>query len=257
MIYPSQYRLGIAIGLLACLPAHALQLTFAVPNSPPNRLTEMSQALLTEAAHRLGHELRFLPLPQERGLASVDAGTLDGDSLRSTDLDLKSYTRLTRINVVIADDELVAFGVGKVFTPHGLKSIRPFSVASTRIKELEQLGNGYHFTFVATDIQAFEMLRRGRVKLAVFPRSVLCPARKAGYSDLTIQEPALQHLEFVAHLSIRHEKLARQFERTLLDMRRDGSMERIQAPIRRKWANCSAATTPPAFRPVCTDGRDC
>lgn len=240
MILARQYGFALALGLLVCLPAHARRLTFAIPNGAPNMLTEMSQAVLTEAAHRLGQELTFLPLPQERSLTSVNGGLLDGDALRSTDLELKPYPGLTRINIPIADDELVAYGIGKVFTPRGLKSIKPYTVASARIKELEQLGSGYRFTFVANDMQAFEMLRRGRVNLVVLPRSVRCTVQKAGYSDVSIQEPALEHLEFVAHLSIRHEKLARQFERTLARMRQDGSLERIQASVRRKWAHCGA-----------------
>jgi polar amino acid transport system substrate-binding protein len=231
--------LVVSVALLSSLTASAVRLTLAVPISKKNMLTEMSQAVLSEAARRLGDELIFEPLPQERALVNINAGVLDGDSLRSVDLDLKPYPNLVRVRVPIAYDDLVAYGIGKVFKPAGLASLKPYKVVTIRIKELEQLGPEYRFTFVASNDQAFNMLRLGRVDLAVLPRSVSCEAVHAGYNEILVQEPALEHVEFVAHLHKSHAGLAREMERTLLQMKKDGSMARIQNEVHRKWSRCN------------------
>jgi hypothetical protein len=174
--------LAISTGLIMHEPVQAATLTLAAPISQANMITEMSQAVLKEAASRLGYELIIKPLPPERALVLINTGLLDGDSLRSTDLDLRPFPNLIRVNVPIADDDLVAYGIGKVLRPTSIKSIKPYSVASTHIKEMDQLGSSYHFSFVESKIQAFQMLRLGRVQLVVLPRSTFCEVIAAGYT---------------------------------------------------------------------------
>jgi len=93
-------------------------------------------------------------------------------------------------------------------------------------------------TFLTEDAHVFEMLKLGRIDLAILPRGAGCLPAQMGYPEITVQEPPLQKILFTFYLNRRHLVLARQFESTLRHMQEEGELARIQQGVRNKWSRC-------------------
>lgn len=199
---------------------------------------EASHAVLAEAYRRLGHRLVLVKLPPERALVMANQGLLDGDLMRSQTVIEREYANLVRVDFVVAEDEFAAFGIGHVVSPDGWMSLKPYRLASGRVRPLLDYQDRLKITFVSLARQGFALLRARRAELFIMLRSNTCQASRAGFPDIEIQEPAIEKVRFYHYLNNRHAALAQSLASVLQAMQRDGSLARITQAVQQRWARC-------------------
>lgn len=199
---------------------------------------EASHAVLAEAYRRLGHRLVLVKLPPERALVMANQGLLDGDLMRSQSGIESTYANLVRVDFVVAEDEYAAFGIGRVVSPDGWMSLKPYRLASGRIRPLLDYQDRLKITFVSSARQGLALLRARRAELFIMLRSNTCQVSHAGFPDVEIQEPAIEKVRFYHYLNNRHAELARSLVSVLQGMQRDGSLARITQAVQQRWVRC-------------------
>ena len=243
-------RYTIVLFCLGCLPwtAEAREFIFASA-SEPYLARDIAEAMITAAYQRLGHTVQFKHVPLERALFEANSGMVDGEAERAV-MGFVQYPGLVPIRVPVAEDEFVAYGKGNLLKVSGWASLKPWRLVSIRgIKRIEALGPDYKLEFVGSAEQLFRFLQMGRADIGILTRGNTCIPLQLGITDIKIQEPAIENIQFYHHLNERHSALIPQIEATLQEMQKDGSSQRIKDEIRNRWTRCSNVATKQTISP--------
>jgi len=233
--------LALALALCGAGPARCGTIVLNTANDPPNATddhTGICDRIMAEAFKRLGLALEIVKLPSERALINANEGLDDGNFARVEGLE-KQYPNLIRVAEAITTFEFVAFTAAGTFKTTGWGSLKPYNVGIiTGWKILENnISDVKSLTKVRDEKLLFGLLAAGRADVVVYDRrqgqAVL---KHIGLRGMTVLEPPLAVKSMYPYLHKRHAGLVPRLERTLREMRGDGTFNRIAAEVQRSPA---------------------
>lgn len=231
----------VALALAGASPARSGAIVLNTSNDPPNATddhTGLCDRIMIEAFKRLGLALEIVNLPSERALINANEGLDDGNFARVEGLE-KQYPNLIRVAEEITTFEFVAFTTRDAFKPSGWESLKPYDVGIiTGWKILESNITGVKsLTKVRDEKLLFGLLAAGKADVVVYDRRQgRVVLRQLGLRGITAREPPLAVRGMYPYLHKRHADLVPRLERTLREMRRDGTLRRIAAETLRPGA---------------------
>jgi len=217
---------------LAMPKSHARELHLVTPSSPPIIASPDNPGYMTliarEAFQRIGVHITIDTLPAERCLINSNSGLDDGDLVRVAGLE-KTYPNLIRVPEKVMDFEFVAFTLNKGIRIKNLAELAPYSVAYvTGWKFYEQrIKQAREITKVRNLAELFELLQKGRSEIVLAERwQGLWAANQSRVKARPLQPPfKIAHMYI--YLNKRHAALVPKVAQALLDMKKDGSFQRI------------------------------
>jgi polar amino acid transport system substrate-binding protein len=223
--------------LIPALPATA-ELFELNTSYPPPYGTEDEQGILDrvlrEAFSRIGHDVRFLPLPAERALLDANSGIADGVVARVQGIEAL-YPNLLRVpSATIASRDFVAFsreGVGPI---RNWDDLVPFNVVYVRGWKIVEQNVPQAKSVLAVDgtRRAFRLLSRGRADVVINARlDGSLVARQERIGNLMIHEPPLTSLSLYPYLHVDHYAIVPDLAAALDAMKADGSFARIHRDV--------------------------
>ncbi len=223
----------LAAGIFLC-PGMARGKTFLLNTSSTYPLSTPEgngslDLIIREAFRRIGMDVKIVRVPSERGLVDADRGIDDGDFVRVAGLE-KMYPNLVRVPEPICDFEFTVFTKDLSIRINGWRSLKPYNVGIiTGWNILERNITGTRSLTEVGDANAlFELLAHGRVDLVVFDRvegdAVI---KKLGLSEIIALKPYLSKQGMYLYLNRRYAGLAPRLAAALLEMKRNGDMQRL------------------------------
>ena len=174
-------------------------------------------------------EVSLARLPTERALANVNAGIDDGDMFRIGGLQ-KTYPDMLQVPEPIFGFEFVGFTTGLDFPVPGFKSLAGYEVgivSGWKFYE-NRPAIGRHVTFVRSIEQLFELLRLGRIDVALLERyQGLWWAKRDAKIDVRVLEPPFGREGMFIYLNRRHAALVPRLADAIRAMKADGTYERL------------------------------
>jgi len=194
--------------------------------------TNIATRILTEAYARLGITLKVEVMPGERSLVSANTGITDGELYRKDGID-KLYPNLRVVPIPLMQYEIVAFCRCVPFAVNGWASLKPYRIGFVKgIKIIEQNTVGMQIEPVGTLKQAFLKLELGRTDLVVTNRaSGIATLRSEHLNDVIVLQPTLADFPVYHYVSKSYEDLVPKLTEVLLQMKKEGKLERIQREI--------------------------
>ena len=183
----------------------------------------------TEAFRRIGVTVKTVKLPAERGLINANQGIHDGEMLRVGGLD-KIYRNLVMVPEKIMDGHFVAFSKKDIDLSTGWRALAPYSVVFINgWKILEKnVPAKTSVVKVRSATLLFPMLELGRADIVLYEEwgglYLL-----AGYKPTTIRElkPPLASRPLYMYLNKAHQEMVPRVSNALLQMKADGSYQKI------------------------------
>ena len=208
-------RLTLATGALPPLTAAAGQPGFL-------------DALAEEMFGRVGLDVTLVVLPFERALINANAGTEDGDMFRAAGFE-KDFPNLVVVPEKVLDLDFVAYTLRpdvQVRDWNELASYRVGYVTGWKILE-RNVKAAREITTVRAIDHLFPLLASGRIDVALItPWQGVRLGRPSGLA-LRALEPPLARVPMFIYLHRRHEALVAPLTAALLELKRDGSWQRL------------------------------
>ncbi len=205
---------------------------FGTLSAPDTPIFIKVQAILTEAFKRNGYEFSLVSLPGLRSLLDADNGILDGDAYRIFSLNSENqYNNLIRIEepVYIIDQSVWS---NKDIEINGWESLRDYRlIYQSGSKIIENNLNFFQESYAVNSLkQAFLMITLDRGDITI-------TSRETGYntlrenslenSEIRILSPPLLEIKLYPYLNRKHEELAKKIARTLIEMKADGTFQKL------------------------------
>lgn len=227
---------GILYTLLCCLlgsPLYAANvLIINTTGKPPLNTPQRSgfmDLVTAEALRRIGYQLQTVQLPAERGLANSNAGIDDGEMSRIAGLE-KLYPNLVRVPEKIMDWEFNAFTNKTIHINSRWADLSPYAVAYINgWKILEKnVPEEAEITRVKNPRQLFALLQKDRTDFILYERwGGLNIIQKQKLQNVRIIMPPLAVKDMYIYLHKKHKQLVPLLAKSLSEMKRDGSYQRI------------------------------
>lgn len=188
-------------------------------------------ALYSEAFARLGKTIEFHKLPNERANRLVNEGVMDAECSRSPRV-LTVFKNFIKVPEKTWDVQFVAFTKKDNITIEkwdDLKSLNAVTAVGFKLAELQLLKLRPHsMVSVPNATGLFKMLDSERIDAAVITKIVgETQIKTLSLSDITIQQPALTKIPMFLMLNKKHKNLVEPLTKIFIDMKRDGSWQRI------------------------------
>lgn len=230
----------LGIGLSAIAPSLALAarppLTLATGALPP--LTSAPghdgflDALAREVFGRIGFDASVVRLPVERALMNANAGIEDGDMFRASGFE-REYPNLLPIPEKLLDFDFVAYATRADVQVRDWSDLARYSVGYViGYKIFERNVNAARdITTVRGIDQLFPLLVSGRADVVLLDRwQGLWLAREAGLAVRAL-DPPLARVPMFAYLHRRHQALVAPAAAALVEVKRDGTWQRLYDQI--------------------------
>lgn len=184
----------------------------------------VTKKVLLSAYEKLNISIEFVYLPAERALISSNKGVIDGEDSRIAGLE-KTYHNLIPINVPIETVNLFAYSKNKSIIIKDWQSLKPYRIAYLRgVKVIEKNLIGFNSQSVTDIKQAFMMLEYNRVDVVISDEF-----QAEHITDPTINKlnPPIYSFSVFHYLNKKNIALVPKLEAVLIEMQKDGTMERI------------------------------
>ena len=211
-------------------------LVFSSGAAPNDFQTMVTKPTLTEALHRIGYELKVNHVPSSRSVILADRGQTDGDLARVSHFDKTTKSRfknLLRIDPAIVEVKTAVFTSSSNLscTPESMKNKSIAYKRGRKATARNLSSEKYDFseiTPVTNDMQALEMLTRGRVdyvELGLYPglRGLKVLSQSDNYQPCIIRRPKALH----AYIHKKHKDLLPKLQQTLNAMKADGTLDKL------------------------------
>lgn len=182
-----------------------------------------------EALRRIGYQMQTVALPAERGLRNVNAGIDDGEMSRVEGME-KIYPNLVRVPEKLMSWEFCVFTNANIHFNGMWDDLKPYSVSFINgWKILEQMVPQQSKVFAMKyPDQLFTMLEKRRTDLVIYERwGGLQLLKMKGYLDIHILQPPLVVKDVFIYLNKKHSNLVQKLNHALVEMKQDGSYQRI------------------------------
>lgn len=228
-----QHILTVFVLLLIHPAIISAQDTFTISNSYQNLLSNREQTgmldlLFIELFNRLDMEAEIVYSSTERSLPDVNAGVFDGEGNRIAGMEAQ-YPNLRRVPEPNMTMEFVAFAKHE-HKIEGWDSIRDLDIGIVRgWRILEDNTKDFpHVVTVPTEVELFNMLRMGRVDVALYSKltgySII---REMELEEIFHLEPPLATRDMYLYVHARHEALTYDIARVLGEIKQDGTYRLI------------------------------
>lgn len=207
LAYPLLFTLLLMVLSSTCHGA-SKTIVLGTTNSPDTPLYQHAYIKLTALFNALGYQLELKEVPNKRSLEWANSGKFDGEAFRISNLSLKEYPNLRRIDPPIFTLDQYAFA--KTNLPiSGWHSLSQFIVAyESGTQFIEQNQRFFSQTMSVTDTQqAIELVLKGRADVTITSEATahaILTELKLPKTALVKIEPALQTINL--HLYINHHK---------------------------------------------------
>ena len=182
-----------------------------------------------EAFRRIGYKLYTIYLPSERALLNANAGIEDGDLNRIAGLQ-KIYPNLIQVPEPIMVREFTIFTKKPILKLNGWASLMPYTVGyivGWKIAE-KNIKNTQEIVRVKNPLALFTLLNNNRVDVVFFERWMgLYVIKKNQFKNIRIVEPALVKKPMHIYLNKKHRHLVPEISRALINMKKDGTYQRL------------------------------
>lgn len=221
--------LVVFLALIFTVPASAgdRQLTFVFPQEK-NAFHDAAAEIIRQAYAVLGVTVVYRTYPAERALQMSNKGLADGELVRVKGIEAK-YSNLIRVPFSHVTAEQMAFGRDPSLMIDGWKSLRPYRIAFHRgYKVAEQNTAGMNRHLTGTDVNAFKMVEKGRMDIAIANRfSGEKILRDQGLKRVVMLMSPLQRDPLYHYLHSRHRDLVEKITRVLESMKSEGKIDKI------------------------------
>ncbi|MGQ0708125.1 MAG: substrate-binding periplasmic protein [Rhodoferax sp.] len=219
----------LLLALGVCAPAQTV-LRVGVPEG-----TQPYIPLVRAIYAEMGLQGQFIPLPGERSLRMLDQGELDADLGRGHGT-LAQYPNVVEVEESVLQLHLLAvvredFGP-TALTPVALRQWRLGSVRGVKMADAFLQRTGSQATEVNSAEQMYQMLRAGRIDVALASSSSLDADPALPGAGLRVLATPLSTTQAVHVLHKRWSHLAAPMGKAIRSMRADGRIARIMAQIR-------------------------
>ncbi len=206
--------------------ATAFSMPYVSTPDAPGFLSLIAQEMFS----RIGHNVAIVRLPGERALEHANSGIEDGDLLRIGNME-KAYTNLVPVPEPLMVLEFTGYTLaGNSFPVRGWQSLQPYSVGiiigwkiyERNVKEVA----------IRTDVRnmklLFGLLKNRRADVVMADRwQGAYVGRQLGI-DLDLLQPPFAETDMFMYLHKKHEDLARPLATALVEMKKDGTYQRIR-----------------------------
>ncbi|SDK59777.1 polar amino acid transport system substrate-binding protein [Maridesulfovibrio ferrireducens] len=222
----------IIFNLLLAVPAANAEnktLTFTTGDDRDDARTKAMKELLTTCFNRMNIKINIIPMPSERSLYNANAGTQDGNFLRTEGIS-KSYPNLIMVPEPFYVNTIVAFSHNKNIKIDGWKSLLPYRVVWVKgWKNCDrELSKAKSVTRVRSEKALFLFLAKERADVGVFGLSTgSAMLKKLGITNVYPLSPAILLSNLYLYIHIKHISLIPQIVKTLQEMKYDGTYEKI------------------------------
>ncbi|WP_169566394.1 substrate-binding periplasmic protein [Sneathiella limimaris] len=191
--------------------------------------TGFEDRLVKEIFKRLGRDVKVQFVPAERALQNLDQGIDDGALGRVAGI-LTKYKNIRQIKEVAFVRDFVVFTKKPGLKITGWSSLEGFNVGYiTGWKIVERnVSNAKSIVKVKDGKQLFNLLESNRADVVVYNRwGGLHLVKELGFKDIHIAEPPLAQAPHYFNLSIKHEEMVEPARNALIEMKKDGTYQRI------------------------------
>lgn len=210
-----------------------LNTIYLPPLSSPDG-TGVLDVFYRELSLRLGIPIEIQLLPAERALTNVNSGIDDGDVCRIAGLE-RTYPNMVAVPEVVMRYEHVIFSRQARFTVTGPEDLRPYDVGVIKGWKIVEWNatKAHSLTLVDEPYQLFEMLRDGRIDLAITERLTgMMAIKDLGIKDVKVLEPPFLSGDWFLYLNKKHEHLVPRIAAEIRRMKADGSHQRIFGAVK-------------------------
>jgi len=190
--------------------------------------TGFYRLIVNEIFSRLDIDVEFVPLPNQRSLISANDGVDDGNMARIEGLE-KKYPNLIRVPEKIIDYQFVAYSLDGNIRLSGWASLEPYQVAYINGWQIfeKNLGDTKNVTRVRKPAQLYSLLQGKRVDIILFERwSGLYWSQHLNVEARLLQPPLATRALYM-YLHKKHADLVPAVAQALVDMKKDGTYQRI------------------------------
>lgn len=215
--------------LLAFAEPNEFRLNTGSPESLSNDTGDGFYNLIAaETFKRLNIKLNFIRLPSKRSLINANKGIDDGNIARIVGME-KKWPNLVRVPESIMTWEFTAFSQSNNIKLKGWESLKHYTVGHVRGWQIYEKKAAAAKKIIRANNpqQLFELLRAGRVDLALFERFQSAYwFNKIGYSANSLS-PALAKKPLYIYVHKKHKDLAPKIAKTLSEIKQDGTYKNI------------------------------
>ena len=201
-----------------------------------NEYSGLADEILTEAFARINYDLEIVVLPSERSLKMANSGQLGGEMLRTTAIE-GEYPNLIRVSESIIDVEFIVLSYSPIDLSAGWSALNEKSVGFViGMKIIEKnIPEEARVTGVKSIKQLFNILKSNRIEYAVFARSIAEDfIHRNNIEGILVSGPPLASVPGYIYLNKKHKQLIPELERSLREMKEEGSFQKIVDKHRRK-----------------------
>ncbi|WP_031484799.1 substrate-binding periplasmic protein [Maridesulfovibrio frigidus] len=221
----------IILNFLFTMPAVAgtTSMSFTTGDPLNDNRTKAMEELLTICFERMGIKIDVMPMPSERSLYNANAGTQDGNFLRTEGIS-KSYPNLIKVPEPFFANTIVAFSHNKNIKIDGWKSLLPYRVAWVKgWKNCErELSTAKSVTQVRNEKALFLFLEKKRADVGVFglhTGSVML--KKLNITSVYPLSPAIVVSNLYLYVNKKHASMIPQIVKTIKEMKLDGTFGKV------------------------------
>ncbi len=217
-------------GTLADKPTIVLGTTNAIETV----LYQKALRVFTPIFNSLGYQLVIKTLPNKRSLIWANAGKIDGELFRISELDLKEFDQLEQVKEPIFTIDQTIFSTKKIDI-NGWKSLENYIVAYERgTKFIEKNHHRFKDTVLVNNMQqAMALVYHGRADITITSREtgmIALLQNKVYASKVFPLEPPLTMITLHLYLNKNnHPYLARVVSEQLKTMKENGTFTRLMA----------------------------
>lgn len=184
--------------------------------------------IVNEVFSRLGIDVEFIPLPNQRALINANDGIDDGNMARIEGIE-KKYPNLVRVPEKIVDYEFVAYSLDPDIHIDGWESLKPFEVAYVNGWQIfeKKVHDTKKLTRVRKAAQLFRLLKNDRVDVILFERWGGLWWKRNMHVDARLLHPPLATKALYMYLHKSQADLVPAVAQALADMKKDGTYQRI------------------------------
>ena len=195
--------------------------------------------VVKEAFARIGVEAEVVVYQNaSKSLSNANAGVDDGAALRIKGTN-KKFTNLVMVPEKLMDNDFVAYYWGINIKIDDWESLNKYKVAYIDGWQIFEDNTKGHpaLSAVENPQMLFDELSQLKVDIILYERwQGLWRARELGL-DLTANEPPLASMEMYMYLNIKHEDKVEAVAKSLADMKKDGTYEKIYNLTLGKYLN--------------------
>ncbi len=221
----------IILNFLFIAPAVAAptSMTFTTGDARSDGRTKAMEELLTVCFKRLGIQIEVIPMPSERSLYNANAGTQDGNFLR-TDGISKSYPNLIKVPEPFFVNTIVAFSHNKNIKINGWESLLPYRVAWVNgWKNCErELSTAKSVSRIRSEKALFLFLEKKRADVGVFGlHTGTAVLNKLNITSVYPLSPPIVVSNLYLYVNKKHESMIPQIVKTIQEMKLEGTFENV------------------------------